>query len=84
VDRHILYVMMLFTVVDTVGVLQNYTATTMTTSFIVPYPITCDQPGQGGREKLMEEIGKKKRDRIRPTQNTNRKNGRKERRKENK
>lgn len=67
VDRHRLYAMMLCTVVDTGGVLQNYTATTLTTSFTLPYPITRDQPRQGGREKLMEEIGKKKRERIRPT-----------------
>jgi hypothetical protein len=66
VERYILYGMMLCTVVDTVGVLQNYTATTLTTSFIVPHPIIRDQPREGGREKLMEEIGKK-RERIRPT-----------------
>jgi hypothetical protein len=31
--------------------------------FIVPYPIIRDQPREGGREKLMEEIAKKKRER---------------------
>jgi hypothetical protein len=54
--------MKLCTVVDTAGVLQKYIATTMTTSFIVPHRIIRDQPREGGREKLIEEIGKKKRE----------------------
>ena len=82
-EWHIFYAMMLCTVVETVGVRQNYTATTLTTSFIVLQPTIRDQPREGGREKLMNETGKI-RDRIRPTQNINRKNSRKVRRKENK
>lgn len=61
-ERHIFYAQMLFTVVDTVGVLQNYRVTTLTTSLIVLHPIISDQPREGGREKLVEEIGKKERE----------------------
>jgi len=60
VERHIFYALMLCTVVDTVGVLQNYTATILKTSCIVPHTIIRDQPREGGREKLVEEIGKKR------------------------
>jgi hypothetical protein len=49
--------MVLCTVVDTVGVHQNYAVCTLTTSFIVTHPIISDQPQEGGREKLMDEIG---------------------------
>lgn len=81
-ERHIFYATMLCTVVDIVGVLQNYTATAVTTTFIVPHPIIRDQPREGGREKLMDEIGKKRKNKV--YIKINRKNGRKERRKVNK
>jgi hypothetical protein len=61
VERHIFYALMLCTVADTVGVLQNYRATTLT-SFIVLHPIIRDQLREEGREKLVEEIGKKERE----------------------
>ena len=52
--------MMLCTIVDTVGVPLNYVTCTLTNSFIVPHPIISDQPQEGGREKLMDEIGSNK------------------------
>jgi hypothetical protein len=65
VERHIFYALMLCTVVDNVGVLQNYTPTILKTSCIVLHPIMRDQPRRG-REKLVEEIDKKRK-RIRLT-----------------
>jgi hypothetical protein len=52
---------MLCTVVDTVGVSQNYAASTTDNDFIVPHSIICDQLREGGREKLMDGNGKKER-----------------------
>jgi hypothetical protein len=47
-------------VVDTVGVPQNYAASTTNKYFNVPHSIIRDQPRERGREKFMDENVKKR------------------------